>query len=75
MAPRLRKRSIHLSGHATSLALEAEFWDVLGAMATERRASLTALIADIDAARGDRPLASACRTAALAWALAAKARS
>jgi predicted DNA-binding ribbon-helix-helix protein len=65
---RLRKRSINLAGHATSLALEPEFWSVLEAMASERRSSLAGLIAGLDADRGDRPLASACRVAALAWA-------
>jgi predicted DNA-binding ribbon-helix-helix protein len=62
----LRKRSINLSGHATSLALEPEFWAVLQAMAAERKISMAALIGEIDAARGGRPLASACRVAALA---------
>jgi predicted DNA-binding ribbon-helix-helix protein len=61
----LRKRSINLSGHATSLALEPEFWAVLEAMATERGLSLAGLIASLDAGRGARPLASACRVAAL----------
>jgi predicted DNA-binding ribbon-helix-helix protein len=63
----LRKRSIQLSRHATSLALEPEFWTVLEAMARADRLSLTALIGRIDAERGDRPLASACRVAALAF--------
>lgn len=67
--PRLRKRSISLSGHATSLALEPEFWETLSAMAQARRASLAGLIIEIDAGREDRPLASACRVAALKWAL------
>lgn len=70
--PRLRKRSISLSGHATSLALEPEFWEALSAMAASRSASLAALIVDIDAGRGDRPLASACRVAALNWARGAR---
>jgi predicted DNA-binding ribbon-helix-helix protein len=61
----LRKRSINLSGHATSLALEPEFWAVLEAMATERGLSLAGLISAVDANRGERPLASACRVAAL----------
>jgi predicted DNA-binding ribbon-helix-helix protein len=65
---RLRKRSILLSGHATSLALEPEFWVVLEAMATARALSLAGLIGDLDAGRGERPLASACRVAALAFA-------
>jgi predicted DNA-binding ribbon-helix-helix protein len=64
----LRKRSLSLAGHTTSLALEPAFWDVLGAMAGERRRSLTSVIAEIDAGRGGEPLASACRVAALAWA-------
>ncbi len=62
----LQKRSVNLSGHATSVALEPEFWAVLEAMA--QGASLAALIGGIDDARGPRPLASACRIAALAWA-------
>ena len=61
----LAKRSVHLAGHATSLALEPEFWAALEAMAAARGLRLSALIAEIDAGRGDRPLASACRVAAL----------
>jgi predicted DNA-binding ribbon-helix-helix protein len=64
----LRKRSVLLSGHATSIALEPEFWAVLDEMAKARMVSLAGLIAAIDADRGDRPLASACRLAALASA-------
>ncbi|HEY5071254.1 MAG TPA: ribbon-helix-helix domain-containing protein [Caulobacteraceae bacterium] len=61
----LRKRSLTLAGHATSLALEPEFWRVLEAMAESRCVSLAALIAGLDLGRGGRPLASACRLAAL----------
>ncbi len=61
----LVKRSVNLAGHATSLALEPEFWAVLEAMAGS--GSLAGLIAGIDIERADRPLASACRVAALAW--------
>ncbi len=64
--PGLVKRSVNLAGHATSLALEPEFWAVLEAMANG--GSLAKLIAGIDLKRGSRPLASACRVAALAWA-------
>lgn len=66
--PRLRKRSILLSGHATSLALEPEFWSVLDEVASHEAISMAALIARIDEGRGERPLASACRVAALAFA-------
>ena len=66
--PRLRKRSLALAGHSTSLALEPEFWAVLEDLARARDLSLAALIGDVDTARGERPLASACRLAALEFA-------
>lgn len=62
----LRKRSVNLAGHATSLALEPEFWAVLDAAAAREAISLAALIGRIDDGRGERPLASACRVFALA---------
>lgn len=65
MAGLLRKRSVNLAGHATSLALEPEFWAALDAAAAADGLSLSGLIAAIDAARGERPLASACRVFAL----------
>jgi predicted DNA-binding ribbon-helix-helix protein len=61
----LRKRSISLAGHATSLALEPEFWTVLDGVARADAISLAALIGRIDDERGERPLASACRVFAL----------
>ena len=64
----LKKRSVLLSGHATSVALEPEFWAVLDALAAEEGLTPAALIGRIDADRGKRPLASACRLAALAQA-------
>jgi predicted DNA-binding ribbon-helix-helix protein len=62
----LRKKSFSLSGHRTSVALEEEFWTVLGQSALSQGLSLAALVARIDAARAARPLASALRTYALA---------
>lgn len=70
----LKKRSVLLSGHATSIALEPEFWAVLDEMAAIRGSSLAQLIVSIDRGRGERPLASACRVAALAFASAREAR-
>ncbi|MFW5660640.1 MAG: ribbon-helix-helix domain-containing protein [Oceanicaulis sp.] len=65
----LEKRSLTLSGHATSLALEPEFWAVIDAARAEDAVSLAALVARIDAARvaadPDQPLSSAVRV----WAL------
>jgi len=62
----LQKRSVNLAGHATSLALEPEFWAVLDRAAAEEALSLSGLIARIDEGRAGRPLASACRVFALA---------
>ena len=64
----LKKRSITLSGHATSVALEPEFWAALDALARAEEVNLTLLIGRIDEGRAGRPLASACRVAALKWA-------
>jgi predicted DNA-binding ribbon-helix-helix protein len=62
----LEKRSVSLSGHRTSIALEPEFWAALGALATAQNVSLAALVTQIDSGRGpDQPLASALRVFAL----------
>ena len=66
----LKKRSVNLAGHATSLALEPEFWAVLESVAADEAVSLAGLIQRIDLERGERPLASACRVFALARAAA-----
>jgi len=48
------------------VALEAEFWSALAAIARGREKSLSALVAEADAAREPgRPLASALRLLAL----------
>jgi predicted DNA-binding ribbon-helix-helix protein len=61
----LRKRSLTLAGHATSLALEEDFWRELDKAAEAEGVALARLIARIDAARAqddpDAPLSSACR--------------
>ena len=60
MAGLLRKRSVVIAGHATSIALEEEFWEALKAIADRREIPLAALIADVDAGR-QGGLASALR--------------
>jgi len=47
----LRKRSVLVSGHATSVSLEQEFWDELTGIAAGRGLSLNALVGEIDRAR------------------------
>ncbi len=71
----LKKRSVVLTGHATSVALEPEFWEVLDAVAAERGLSHAAFLAWVDETRGRRPLASACRVLALRHAGALPSRT
>ena len=62
----MEKRSMTIAGHRTSVALEAEFWTAIEALAARRGLSLAALVAEIDGARSPaRNLASALRVAAL----------
>lgn len=56
------KRSITLSGHRTSVSLEAPFWEALCDMAAAEETSPTQIIARIDAKRlPDDNLSSAIR--------------
>ena len=59
----LLKRSFRLSGHRTSVALEAEFWKALEDAADRRGQTLAVLIEALDSSRADsgRPLASTLR--------------
>ena len=60
----VKKRSVVLAGHRTSISLEAEFWQALRDVAGARLLSVNALVASVDAARGPaRPtnLSSALR--------------
>ena len=62
----LKKRSFTIARHRTSVALEDQFWTVLDAIADHEKVSLSALVARIDASRGEAPLASALRLHVLA---------
>ncbi|QQR70072.1 MAG: ribbon-helix-helix domain-containing protein [Alphaproteobacteria bacterium] len=64
----MRKRSVRLDGHATSVALENVFWNALDDLARRRGCSTSALIAQIDRAR-TAPLASTLRVMILSEAL------
>ncbi len=64
----LKKRSVSLSGHATSVALEPEFWAVLDQIGAQMDLGHAGLMKRIDERRGRVPLASSCRLLALAWA-------
>ena len=67
---RIRKRSVKIAGHSTSLSLEGVFWDALKQVAAGRGMSLNALIEEIDRGRGTN-LSSAVRVYVLKHFLAA----
>ena len=56
----LVKKSFRLAGHATSVALEPAFWDVLATIAQDKGLSLTQLVFEVDATMPPN-LASALR--------------
>jgi len=47
----IRKRSVNIAGHATSVSMEDAFWQRLAVIAKHRSVSISALIRDVDAAR------------------------
>jgi predicted DNA-binding ribbon-helix-helix protein len=47
----LRKGSVKIAGHATSISLEPVFWDALRAAAAEDGRTLVAIVTEIDEAR------------------------
>lgn len=47
----LRKRSVRISGHATSVSLEEEFWAALKTLSVTRGMSMNALIGELDKER------------------------
>ena len=70
----IRKHSVSIRGHRTSITLEDAFMDALRQMADQRGMAVAALIAEIDSVhsqRGSAPvnLSSAIRVAVLNWAL------
>ena len=51
MSAAIRKRSVMIAGHPTSLSLEQEFWEDLRELARRRGTSLNALVGAVDAER------------------------
>lgn len=47
----MKKRSVSIRGHRTSLSLEDGFWDELARIAEERAMSVAGVIAEIDRTR------------------------
>jgi len=48
----MKKHSITIAGHRTSVTLENRFWDFLKEIATKKNCSLRALIETVDTERG-----------------------
>ena len=61
----MQKKSIRLSGHNTSLALEKEFWESMAEIAAAQSMTLVDFIAYQDCHRKDINLASHLRVYAL----------
>lgn len=62
----MKKRSITIAGHRTSISIEEPFWEALKDIAVHEGKSLAALVAAIDAERPtDVNLSSAIRLAVL----------
>ena len=66
----IRKHSVSIRGHRTSITLEDAFMDALRQMADQRDMAVAALIAEIDSAHSTPiNLSSAIRLAVLDWAM------
>ena len=64
---KIKKRSIVIGGHKTSVSLENEFFDAFKDVARRREMTLNQLAADVDARRGTKTnLSSAIRLCVLA---------
>jgi len=69
----MKKRSVTLKGHPTSITLEDEFWMILKSIAEKKKQSIASLINDIDENRIERQsahgLSSAIRVYVLNWVI------
>jgi predicted DNA-binding ribbon-helix-helix protein len=57
----IRKHSLVIAGHRTSISLETAFWEALHDLARQKGVSVAALAAEIDQKRGAANLSSALR--------------
>ncbi len=60
MTAGIRKRSVDIAGHRTSVSVEEPFWEALQNIAARRKTSVSELIVGIDRTR-DGNLSSAIR--------------
>ncbi len=57
----MKKRSIRIGGHPTSITLEEPFWEALKELSDAQKKSVSQLVAEIDESRGNANLSSALR--------------
>jgi len=57
----IKKRSVRIAGHDTSVTLEQPFWECLQEIAAQRSLSINALITEIDKTSESQNLSSAIR--------------
>jgi predicted DNA-binding ribbon-helix-helix protein len=57
----MKKRSVRIADHPTSVSLEEEFWGALKEIADARKISMNELISEIDETRKGANLSSAVR--------------
>ncbi len=57
----MKKYSINISGHATSISLEEPFWQALNDIAKKQGKSLNQIITEIDKRRSESNLSAAVR--------------
>jgi predicted DNA-binding ribbon-helix-helix protein len=62
----VKKRSIIVGGHKTSISLEDNFWTSLKHIASARRTTISDVVASLDAGRQNGNLSSAIRVFVLA---------
>jgi predicted DNA-binding ribbon-helix-helix protein len=60
MSELLRRRSVTIAGHRTSVSLEDPFWDQLKAISSDRNVSIANVVAEVDKGRQSN-LSSALR--------------
>ncbi|MFN4309368.1 MAG: ribbon-helix-helix domain-containing protein [Ferrovibrio sp.] len=51
MPTTVKKRSVVVGGHRTSISLEQAFWGALQTLATQENKTINQMVSDIDAAR------------------------
>lgn len=57
----MKKRSVMIAGHSSSITLEEEFWRELKSIAKAQHKSVNDLVTEIDAGAGGKNLSSAIR--------------